>query len=120
MPYPVTPTLSLDASHVSVAVLLFVTVTATFAGVVGGTASAPGGGGRISLGAVHGAWGPPTMPAPISKIVASLASSGSTPSHMARDSASRASAMSWAPSVYLAVQFTPLGLVSGSTGSEVS
>src|SRR3954452_3411094 len=117
MPYPVTPTLSLDASHVSVAVLLFVTVTATFAGVVGGTASAPGGGGRISLGAVHGAWGPPTMPAPISKIVASLASSGSAPSHIPRDSASSASAMSRAPSVYVAVQFVPFGFVAPLTGS---
>src|SRR5919199_1613877 len=112
-----TPTLSVDASHVSVAVLLFATVATTFAGVVGGWVSAPGGGGRISLGAVHGACGPPKTPAPFSKIVASLPSSGSAPSHIARDSASRARVMSRAPSVYVAVHLLPLGLVSGSTGS---
>src|ERR687885_2114729 len=117
MPYDTTPTLSVDASHVSVAVLLFVTVAVAFAGVLGGIASLPGGGGRISFGAVHGACGPPTMPAPFSKIVASLPSSGSAPSHIARDSASSARAMSLAPSVYVAVHLVPFGLVSASTGS---
>src|SRR3954454_11948592 len=105
MPQEVTPTLSVDASQVSVTVLAPETTAFTFAGTLGASGSAPSGGGRISFGAVQGACGPPVMPAPISAVVPSVAAAGSRPSQLPSDwPPSARSTSAWVRFVYVAVQ----------------
>ena len=101
--------------------LLLVTVPARLVGAVGETSSEPGGGGSFSRGAVHGAAGPGSTPAPISKMVPSTSAAGTAPFHRMRDSAPRARVTSAACSpVYVAVQLVPFGFFTASIGSNAS
>jgi tripartite-type tricarboxylate transporter receptor subunit TctC len=82
--------LSVAAVQLRLTVLLLVTLAARPVGAVGGVTSLPGGGGSFSSGAVHGAAGPGSTPAPISKMVPSTKAAGTAPFHRMRDSAPRA------------------------------
>src|SRR5919201_6907204 len=108
--------LSVAAVHVTLTLLPPLTVAPTPVGTLGATVSDPGGGGGLAAsGAVQGACGPGVTRLN-SKMVSSVAASGSRPSQMTRDWSaveSRARSRScWSSPLYVAVHAVPAGLLA--------